>query len=99
MKKRRIIRRGRFRIGELYVFNATDCTCPADGSLFGIFDKETSDGIYLESSSRDLIHFCLRHRLPNDYRYCRLASRAELRDYIFNLAYYECGQARIEPQV
>lgn len=35
--------------------------------------------------------FRLWHRLPNHYRYYRLASRSELRDFIFNLAYYECA--------
>jgi len=98
MKKRSRFNQ-QFIAGELYVFHATDCTCPADGSLFGIFDKETSAGICLESSSRDFVHFCLWHRLPPEYRYCRLASRDELRDYIFNLVCYECGQARHEPKI
>jgi len=92
MKKRSRFNQ-QFIAGELYVFYETDCDCPADSSLFGIFDKETSDGIYLESSSRDFVHFCLWHRLPPEYRYCRLASRDELRDYIFNPAYYECRQS------
>lgn len=77
--------------GTLYLFHCSDRSCPASNSLFGIIDK-TSDGIiYLESSSRDMLRFCLWHRLPNHYRYYRLASRSELRDYIFNLAYYECA--------
>lgn len=76
--------------GTLYLFHRSDRRCPASNSLFGIIDK-TSDGIiYLESSSRDLLRFRLWHRLPKHYRYYRLASRSELRDYIFNLAYYEC---------
>ena len=61
--------------GELYLFHSTNRPSPATGSLFGIIDK-TSDGIiYLEASSRD---------------YYRRASRSELRDYLFNLAWYEC---------
>lgn len=76
--------------GELYLFHSTNRPSPATGSLFGIIDK-TSDGIiYLESSSRDLRRFGLWHRLPNHYRYYRRASRSELRDYLFNLAWYEC---------
>ena len=76
--------------GELYLFQSTDRSSSATGSLFGIVDK-TSDGvIYLESSSRDLRRFRLWHRLPKHYRYHRRASRSELRDYIFNLACYEC---------
>ncbi len=76
--------------GELYLFHSTDRSSPATGSLFGIIDKIADGIIYLESSSRDLRRFRLWHRLPNHYRYHRRASRSELRDYIFNLACYEC---------
>lgn len=76
--------------GALYLFHRSDRRCPAANSLYGIIDK-TSDGIiYLESSSRDLRRFRLWHRLPEHYRYHRPASRSELRDYVFNLACYEC---------
>lgn len=76
--------------GELYLFHHSDRSCPASNSLSGIIDK-TSDGIiYLESSSLDLLQFRLWHRLPKHYRYYRRASGSELRDYIFNLACYEC---------
>ena len=78
-----------FISGELYLFHPTDRSCSARGSLFGIFDKIADDILYLESSSSDLIHFRLWHRLPSGYRYCRHASRTELRDYIFDLALYE----------
>lgn len=76
--------------GELYMFHHTD-RCSSAGNLFGIIDKTSKGIIYLESSSRDLRRFGLWHRLPNHYRYHRRASRSELRDYIFNLAYYECA--------
>jgi len=78
--------------GEVYLFHRTDPDCPADGSLYGIFDKETSDAIYLESSSLDLDQFRHWHRLAENYCYCRPATRFELRDYIFNLACDECLQ-------
>ena len=77
--------------GELYLFHRIDRSCSSTGSLFGIFDKIADGIIYLESSSSDLIHFHLWHCLPDDYCCCRRASRRELRDYIFNLAYYECA--------
>ncbi len=77
--------------GEVYLFHRTDPECPADGSLYGIIDKETSDAIHLESSSSDLQTFRHWYRLAEDYRYCRMASRSELRDYIFNLACDECS--------
>ena len=43
----------------------------SSGSLFGIFDKEVSGVIYMESSSSDLCQFRLWHRLPRGYRYSR----------------------------
>ncbi len=76
--------------GALYLFYRSDRRCSAANSLFGIVDK-TADGIiYLESSSRDLRRFRLWHRLPRVYHYARRATRSELRDYLFNLACYEC---------
>lgn len=77
--------------GALYLFHRSDRRCPAVNSLYGIIDKMSDGIIYLESSSRDLRYFRLWHRLPKHYRYHRRASRSELRDYIFNLACYECA--------
>ncbi len=80
----------RFVIGELYLFHPVKKYCPSRGSLWGIYDK-TKDGIiYLESSTLDLQHFSLWHRLPRVYHYSRRATCSELRDYLFNLACYEC---------
>lgn len=70
-----------FTVGEVYLFHSTDRCCPADGSLWGIFDKKIGGEIYLESSSRDLFGFRYWHRLSRKYRYCRLSTRDELRDY------------------
>ena len=72
--------------GELYLFYPTSQSCPATGSVLGIFDKVADGILYLESSSSDFNHFRFWHRLPDDYCCCRRASRWELRDYIFNLA-------------
>jgi len=76
----------------VYLFHRIDPECPTDGSLYGIFDKETADAIYLESSSLDLRKFRHWHHLAKDYRYCRPAIRFELRDYIFNLTCDEWQQ-------
>ena len=76
--------------GSLYLFHRNDRRCPAADSLFGLIDTMSMGIIYLESSSRDLRRFRLWHRLPKHYRYHRLASRSELRDYLFNLACCEC---------
>lgn len=90
MKKRNRFGSRPFTFGELYLFNRTDRRCPVKGSLFGTFSQEKSGIIYLESSSIDLRHFRLWHSLPKTYRYYRTATRAELRDYFFNLAFFEC---------
>lgn len=78
-----------FRFGEVYIFHRSDENCPVRGSLWAVFDKCIGSDIYLESSSEDLRMFELWHKLPDDYKYCRLATRAELRDFMFALAWYE----------
>lgn len=85
-----------FEIGELYLFHRTKAGCPSEESLWGVFDRIEAGHIRLESSSSDLRGFRLWHRLPADYRYARRASRAELRDYAFNLACSPCFMAEQE---
>lgn len=60
-----------------------------EGSLWGVFDKRIGDTIYLESSSLNLQNFRKWHLLPIAYRFCRLATRSELRDYTANLIWSE----------
>ena len=94
-----ILQASHYRAGELYLFCRTERPYPSSGSLFGIFDKEASGVIYLESSSSDLCHFRLWHRLPRGYRCSRCATRSELRDYIFNLACYEYRHTGHRPEL
>lgn len=67
---------------EVYLFHPSDPRCPAATSLWGQFDRRTDRGIVLETATTDLVHFRLRLLLPTEYRYCRLSSRTELRDYV-----------------
>lgn len=46
-----------FRIGDLYLFHTTNPRCPAEESLWGMYDKQCREVIYLESSTSDLRHF------------------------------------------
>lgn len=79
-----------FEAGEVYLFHPTDAACPAESSLWGIVAERSKSRIYLESScSADLHNFVLYGPLPCDYRYCRLATRAELHDYVYALALCE----------
>lgn len=96
MRRRNLFHTLRLIPGELYVFHRADPTCPAVGSLFGVFSHEDPDAVYLESCSPDMFRFRLECRLPTGYRYCRLATRSELRDYIFNLACHECEARSVE---
>ncbi len=81
---------GGFIQGELYLYHPSDPCCPASGSLWGVYDRTTSGAVRLETSSRDLCGFRFWHPLPAAYRYARLATRSELRDYTAALAFYEC---------
>ena len=78
-----------FVIGDLYLFHLTKKYCPPRSSLWGIYDKTEGGIIYLESCTLDLRHFSIWHRLPPAYRFCRRATRSELRDYMYNMGYYD----------
>ncbi|MFR9547128.1 MAG: hypothetical protein SNJ29_16360 [Rikenellaceae bacterium] len=88
-------RRENFHIGDLYLFHRSDPKCPAEESLWGMYDKQCGEVIHLESSSSDLHYFRSWHILSPCYHYVRLATRAELRDYMFNLAWYESDKQTI----
>lgn len=81
-------------IGEVYLFHSSDPSCPCDSSIWGVFDKMEGSTIYLESHSLDLRYFRLWSPLPIKFRYVRLATRSELRDYIYNLAAWESTRRR-----
>ena len=79
----------KFETGEIYLFHRTDPDCPDDGALWAVVDSRDADGITLESCTDNLIDFSVRCRLPAEYRYCRLASRSEVREYAVALAMFE----------
>ena len=79
-----------FTPGELYLFHATDKECPVEGAMWGVFDKYDDGRLYLESASFDLIHFAHWMPLGEEYGYCRVSSREELRDYVAAATFAEC---------
>ena len=87
MNKRALTPRAEFHIGDLYLFHTSDSRCPSSSSLWGFYDKRINGIIYLEHSSHNLRKFRLCHPLPTRYRYYRLATRSELRDYMYNIGY------------
>ncbi|MBQ7342469.1 MAG: hypothetical protein IJ426_03475 [Clostridia bacterium] len=84
-----IVYNATFESGELYLFNIEDPQCPPDRSLWGIFDRQDGDQIFLESGTTDHTSFDLWFALPRSYHFYRLATRSELRDYIYNIATFE----------
>jgi len=72
-------------MGELYLFHPNNPLCPSATSLWGFYDKRIGHRIYLEHSTLDMHSFRLWHKLPGGYRYYRLATRRELRDYMYHL--------------
>lgn len=68
-----------------YLFQTNNPCCPAETSLWGFHNKTSKGIIYLEHSTDNLRCFRLWHRLPKHYRCYRLATRDELRDYMYNL--------------
>lgn len=89
MKKRNKIFDINLRIGELYLFHTDNPYCPSSSSLWGVYDKRSNHNVYLESSTLDLYHFRIWHKLPKCYRYCRCATRVELRDYMYNIGFHD----------
>uniref|UniRef100_UPI004056618F hypothetical protein n=1 Tax=Alistipes sp. TaxID=1872444 RepID=UPI004056618F len=80
----------KFEVGELYLFHPTDPTCPAEESLWGCYESGEDEGeILLESTTLDFHLFNLRRKLPQNYSHHRLATRAELRDYMYALGLFE----------
>lgn len=74
-----------FTAGELYAFARAEEHYEG-ALLWGIFEGRDEQGaIRLESASCDYLNFRLHDRLPGEYRFARLASRNELRDYAFNM--------------
>ncbi len=89
MKKRKTIFNAHLCAGELYLFHIDNPYCPPNSSLWGIYDKSLNQNVYLESSTTDLLHYRIWHKLPKCYHYCRRATRVELRDYMYNIGFHD----------
>lgn len=84
-----ILSHPRYLCGDLYLFHPYNKHCPSKNSLWGIYDRTENGKIYLESSTLDNKIFRIWHPLPSKYCYSRRATRAELRDYMYNMGYYD----------
>lgn len=72
--------------GELYLFLVPGSREP----LLGVYGHETHrGGILLEAATFDQQRYATWYLLPPGYSLCRRATRAELRDFFYNLARYE----------
>jgi len=75
-----------FECGDVYLFNVDDPACLPKNSLWGLFDRISDNGVIrLEAATSDLTHFYIGYELPPHFRFCRHATRGELRDFAFNM--------------
>lgn len=65
-----------FRAGNLYLFHTCDRHCDPASALWGLFDKQVGDEIFLECNTTDQYHFEKWKPLPAGYRFCRMATAA-----------------------
>ena len=81
-----------FVAGDVYLFHSSDPSCPADSSLWAVFDRYIGGRIYLESSTVDGRRFSVWHRLPIEYRYCRESTPGELKRYMSAFGGWEASR-------
>ncbi len=84
----------RFRTGEVYLFSVADPRCGACDSLWATYDRRRGGEIHLEACTSDRRRFLLWQVLPGAYRYCRMATRGELREYMTDIAFALGGGCR-----
>lgn len=75
--------------GELYLFSAIGEQLRKQNKLLGVLSDVVDGTIYLESSTHDYCNYRLWHPLPEGYSYFRIATRSELRDYMYGLGRWE----------
>ncbi len=80
-----------FSMGDVYVFS-TEKDAAGSEVLWAMFDRWENGVMILESSSRDLSLFDLWHELPDRFRYYRLTTREELKEYVVGVISYECNR-------
>ena len=93
MKKHNTIEGFKFRKGEVYMLHTDNPDCPSDSSLWALISESDEEALRIESCSTNLRTFTLWKPLPAEYKYCRLTTRGELREFISNYAYYEALQS------
>lgn len=79
----------RLKEGELYLFHESNPRCPADSSLWGIYEAGEGPHLRLASCTEDMVHFRMDRLLPKDYCYRRRATRGELWDYACGLTAWD----------
>lgn len=83
------IDRMRFRIGEVYLFSPAHRPTDASSCLWGVVNDQLGERLHMEILSYGFSEYCLDCFLPEGFRYARLATRDELRDFVYNVAYRE----------
>ncbi len=88
------VRDAQFKNGELYIFSVDDLRTDSN-RMWGKVKSFKEGRIELAVASEDMKTFRKNVILPNDYRFVREASRADIRDFYFNCG-YECSLVKPE---
>lgn len=83
----------------LYIFSKYNLPQFRAGVLWGVVDCVRNGEILLASYSFDLLEFGFDSPLPADYRFCRMATSFEIRDYFYNQGCFDMleqmGEAKV----
>lgn len=75
-----------FRTGEVYLFSPIRRPADPASCLWGMVEQVRKERLHMEILSYGFTEFRLDCTLPEGFRYARLATRDELRDFIYNVA-------------
>lgn len=81
-----------FNFGECYQFSQnidieSDHSDYPKTSLYGIYDSLTLGFVTLEVATLDFIHYYNSYMVPQAYKYVQRMSRADIRDFAYNMGY------------
>lgn len=79
----------RFQGGDVYLFSPASRPTDASSCLWGVVDGYLAGRLHMEILSYGFSEYRLDCLLPEGFRFARLATRDELRDFVYNVAFRE----------
>lgn len=92
------IGRMRFRTAEVYLFSPVRRPVDPCSCLWGVVDCMTQGQIRMEILSYGFSEYLLNCTLPEGFRFARMATRDELRDFVYNIAFREGARFGLRSQ-